>query len=68
MPPGQLQPNELETAILKRIAKDEPWLQMSAGDLHVLSREFTGVGGYTKFSCDFPESVNDGHPGLKSLV
>ena len=68
MRPGQLQPNELEQAILDRIAKDEPWLQIPAAGLHVLSREFTGVGGYTNFLCDLPESANDPHPGLKPLI
>jgi len=68
MRPGLLQPNELEQAILDRIAKDESWLQMPAAGLHVLSREFTGVGGYTKFLCDLPESANDPHPGLKPEI
>jgi hypothetical protein len=68
MRPGQLQPNELETAILERIAKDEPWLQMLAGGLHVLKREFTGVGSYTHFLCDLPESADDRYAGLNALI
>lgn len=68
MCPGQLQPNELERAILERIARDEPWLQMPAPGLHVLSREFTGVGSYTTFLCNLPESADDPHPGLKPLI
>lgn len=68
MGPGQLELNELEKAILERIARDEPWLQMPAAGLRVLSREFTGVGGYTKFLCDLPESADDPHPGLKPLI
>jgi hypothetical protein len=68
MPPGQSQPNELEKAILERIAHDEPWLVFPVGGLRVLSREFTGVGGYTTFVGDLPERTDDPHPGLKPLI
>lgn len=68
MGPGHLQPNELEQAILERIAQEEPWLQIPAAGLPVLSREFTGVGGYTNFLCDLPESKDDRHPRLKPLI
>lgn len=68
MRPGQLQPNELECAILERIARNEPWLQGPFSSLHVLSREYTGVGGYTNFLCDVPEAAGDPFPGLKPLI
>ena len=47
--PGQSTPNDFETAILERIALDNPSLREHFGRLHVLSREFTGVGSYTNF-------------------
>ena len=68
MHPEQHQPNELECAILERIAQDEPWLQGPFASLHVLSREYTGVGSYTNFMCDLPDSEDDPFPGLKPLV
>ncbi len=52
MCPGQLHPNEFEQAILDRIAQECPSLRSFMGHLHVLSREFTGVGSYTHFKCD----------------
>jgi hypothetical protein len=42
-------PNDFETAILERIALNNPSLREHFGGLHVLSREFTGVGSYTNF-------------------
>jgi hypothetical protein len=47
--PGQLEPNEFEIALLKRFAAQDPSLCLDS--LHVLSREFTGVGSFTKFLC-----------------
>jgi hypothetical protein len=47
--PGQLTPNDFETAILERIALKNPALRAHFSRLHVLSREFTGVGSYTNF-------------------
>ena len=52
MRPGQLHPNELEVAILERLARDEPRLQGPFDALRVLSREYTGVGCYTTFLCN----------------
>jgi len=49
MRPGQLRPNEFENAILERIALKNPSLREHLGKLHVVSREFTGVGSYTNF-------------------
>jgi hypothetical protein len=49
MKPGQLEPNEFESAILKRLTHQEAWIGDSAQRLHVLSREFTGVGSFTRF-------------------
>ncbi len=57
MRPGQLEPNEFELAILKLLAQDVTALGPFIVKLHVLSREFTGVGSYTKFAC--PESAAD---------
>ena len=59
MRPGQLQLNEFELAILERMATRYPALREHLGQLHVLSREFTGVGSYTTFLCDDsgPQSV-----------
>jgi hypothetical protein len=45
MRPGQLEPNEFETAPLKRFATQDP--SLSIDSLHVLSLEFTGVGSFT---------------------
>jgi hypothetical protein len=50
--PGQLKPNDFEVAILERLAHKEPSIRRSLERLHVLSREFTGVGAFTKFKCD----------------
>ncbi len=68
MDPGQHQPNQLECAILDRIARDAPWLQGPFSSLHVISREYTGVGGYTNFLCDAPAAADDPSPGLKPLI
>ena len=50
--PGQITPNDFELAILERLASKEPSLRGVAERLHVLSREFTGVGSYTHFACE----------------
>jgi hypothetical protein len=52
MRPGQLKPNDLEVAILARMAKQEPFLADFIERLQVLSRQFTGVGSFTNFKCD----------------
>lgn len=49
MRPGQIQPNEFELAILDRLATKVPPIRESIDELKVLSREYTGVGGYTNF-------------------
>lgn len=49
MRPGQLIPNDFEVAILERIAAKHPSIALHLGRLRVLSREFTGVGSFTKF-------------------
>ena len=49
MRPGQLHPNELELAILERIAASAPAIRAATQALHVLSREFSGVGSFTNF-------------------
>jgi hypothetical protein len=50
MRPGQINPNEFEFAILEHLAREEPFVRGSFGQLHVLSREFTGVGRFTTFA------------------
>lgn len=68
MGPGQIQPNPFECAILQRIAGDVSWLRIRLEDLHVLSREYTGVGCYTEFVCDVPGSADVSSPGLRDLI
>jgi hypothetical protein len=51
MRPGQTDVNDFELAILSNLAEDRPSLRQLIPKLHVLSREFTGVGSYTKFLC-----------------
>jgi hypothetical protein len=51
MRPGQLEPNEFELTILERMATRHPALREHLGQLHVLSRNFTGVGCFTTFVC-----------------
>jgi hypothetical protein len=48
MRPGQLHPNEFEVVLLQRLLAVNA-LPFVISDLHVLSREFTGVGCYTDF-------------------
>lgn len=50
MRPGQLTPNDLESAILLKISATHPAANLDVSKLHVLSREYTGVGSYTTFS------------------
>lgn len=49
MRPGQKEPNELEFAILNVIATGEPEMRPFLEKLHVMSREYTGVGSFTYF-------------------
>jgi len=69
MRPGQLKPNDFELAILKRLASKESSIGNAFDRLHVLSREFTGVGSFTNFKCE--ESVLGDHEkqiGLDALI
>jgi len=69
MRPGQLKPNDFEHAILERLVRQEPSSGEFAQRLHVLSREFTGVGSFTYFKCD--ESAADlpeRRVGLDALI
>ena len=69
MRPGQLNPNELELAILERLSSATPALRGSAQRLHVLSREFTGVGSFTKFQVDKSATGTLEQPlGLDALI
>ncbi|MEM7307934.1 MAG: hypothetical protein AAF682_14750 [Planctomycetota bacterium] len=47
--PGQVEPTELEAAILARLIAADPAIAPHCEALHVLSREFTGVGSFTTF-------------------
>jgi hypothetical protein len=49
MRPGQLTLNEFEAEIFRHFVKMLPSLSDVVPKLHVLSREFTGVGSYTNF-------------------
>jgi hypothetical protein len=67
--PGQRDPNEFELAILERIAAEHPALRAHLGRLHVLSREFTGVGSFTNFLCEDTEPViAEQQLGLNGLI
>ena len=69
MRPGQLKPNDFEMAILERLANKEPSIGASIVRLHVLSREFTGVGSFTKFkSEEFAASTTERQIGLDGLI
>lgn len=69
MHPGQLDPNDLERAILDRLARDRPTLRPLISQLHVLSREYTGVGSFTRFNCpDSAPDLGDGHLDLDGLI
>ncbi len=69
MRPGQIKPNDFELAILERLASKEPSLLGAVGQLHVLSREFTGVGSYTNFACeDSSDNAPDKLVGLDGLI
>ena len=50
--PGQVAPNEFELAVLRAIAEEHAELLLDVSALHVLSREFTGVGAFTNFLRD----------------
>jgi hypothetical protein len=67
--PGQIEPNEFELAILERIAAKSPTLRTHLKNLHVLSREFTGVGSYTNFKCkDVSAQIAERRINLDDLI
>lgn len=67
--PGQIEPNEFELAILERITAKSPSLRTYLRSLHVLSREFTGVGSYTNFKCEHESAqVVEQRIGLDDLI
>src|SRR5689334_470334 len=69
MRPGQLEPNDFELAILSRLARQEPSLAGFLDRLHVLSRQYTGVGSFTNFKCDQPTvGTSQRHIGLDALI
>jgi hypothetical protein len=57
MRPGQLQPNEFERAILRSFVSLLPSLLPRIDSLHVPSREYTGVGSFTRFHHDDSEAA-----------
>jgi hypothetical protein len=65
--PGQVEPNGLELAILARIARDEDSRALELGAMHVLSREYTGVGCFTKCPCDEAAGPRE-HVGLGAVI
>jgi len=69
MRPGQVEPNELEVAILQRLAQQVPSLGPLIPHLHVLSREFTGVGSFTTFRCEQAvQELGDAKVGLNASI
>jgi len=71
MKPGQLTPNEFEMAILKHLASRTESLRGVLEGLHVLSREFTGVGSFTRFKLDpalAKADLGEQQLGLDALV
>jgi hypothetical protein len=69
MRPGQLTTTEFESAILQRLAHQLPPLKLCVANLHVLSREFTGVGTFTHFQPSSSlTSLPDGAYSLDVLI
>ena len=69
MRPGQIRPNDFELAILNRVATKEPSIRKSLGELHVLSRVYTGVGAYTNFLIgDSSSDAVEQRIGLDELI
>ena len=69
MRPGQREPNAFERAILTQIAAEHSALHPHIKRLHVLSREFTGVGSFTNFLCeDFGAVIAEQQLGLNGLI
>jgi len=59
MRPGQLDPNDFERAVLGCFGRQDPSLLAHIDALHVLSREFTGVGSFTRFQFEGSGSSGD---------
>jgi hypothetical protein len=66
--PGQPTLNELESAILSQLAKKCPALIDLIPSLHVLSREYTGVGSYTRFQSEPKQKIPGQQIGLDTLI
>lgn len=68
-PPGQTTLSQFELAILSRIAAAVPPLLDLIPKLNVLSREFTGVGSFTRFRCQEPvPELGDKPITLQSII
>ena len=68
MRPGQLTVNELERAILQAIAAQGEVTLPPIARLHVLSREYTGVGSYTTFLRSKQSEEKRTHVTLRARV
>jgi hypothetical protein len=69
MGPGQVEPNEFEIAILDRIACQDACVSESVAQLHVLSRQFTGVGSFTTFRVpEIASGTSKRHISLDAVI
>jgi hypothetical protein len=69
MRPGRMDLNEFELTILDRLSKEQPSIRPYTRNLHVLSREYTGVGSFTNFRCDGPTSaIEKKHISLNATI
>jgi len=69
MRPGQRHLNELEIALIERIALENPNDHLSVGNLQVLQRTYTCVGSFTDFLVkDRPKTAERRVIGTKACV
>ena len=68
MPDPTEQLNALEFAVLQRMAASNPFLVHALADLHVTSREFTGVGTFTNFVEEADRSHWDRHVNIDATI
>jgi hypothetical protein len=69
MGPGQIAPNEFEEALLAALSHEHPTICPFVKNLRVLSREFTGVGGFTNFLCkEAPKDADHAPLGLNAMI
>jgi hypothetical protein len=53
---------------MQHLARNDPSIKALLGRLHVLSREFTGVGSFTKFDCGEVADSRTRNIGLDQIV